>query len=297
MSKLHFLPSGNFLYCFTYYAFYQLLVWLIHLIIISFISFFHFLLEHRLSIIEEWAFEKSWEIAILTKGIALFIILMFILIKSETRDLKKEILPKKAFFNIPMSFYVAGLFLFLFLLWLGNPSFVEARDFSVFNLIISWLGVVVFYGADLLVLYSLKDYYPITGAERTSQFILLPFLFYFCSKGIFIYNNNINFFVVFCMFILMFVAELEKKQFAYPLILLFFVLAPFAAVFGVDPLWGAENSYLIMKDAYNTSSLIIISSVFACYLLAKKMGTKNMFRYFYLGVVNLFKSFVRPKRS
>lgn len=296
MRKLNFSVGGYFPQHFTYYAAYQLLVLIVHLIIVSFISFFHFLLDHRLSVIEEWAFEKSWEIAILTKVISLYFILKFILIKSESRDIKKEILPKKAFSNIPMSFYVSSIFLFLLLLWLGNPSFSETRDFSIFNFLISWIGTIIFYCSDLLVLYSLKNYYPLKGGNRALSFLVIPTVFYYCGKIIFIYNSNITFFVVFSMFILMLVSELEKRQFVYPLLLTTFVIAPFAAIFGIDPLWGNSNSFLVMKHSYSVINLVIVSLIFVGYLLAKHMGIKNMFRFFYFGIINFFKSF-RLKRS
>lgn len=294
MRKSSSLTGGDFVSYFLYYAVYQVILWVVHMVVISFSSFFHFILDHNLSMIEEWAFDKSWEISIVAKLVSLFVILKFILIKSETRFIRKEILPKQSFASIPMCIYVVIAFLFGLLMWLGNPVFESVRSFSIIKLLISWFGMIVFYGSDLLVLYSLKKYYHLKRSRRLLQLLFYPVMFYFCSKGIFLNNRNIDSFVIFTMFILMLVAEFERDQFVLPLILLLSIFAPLAIFFGIDPLWGSTYSLFVMQNSYQLSSLFIISTIILYYLMYKKMGHINTIRYSYQTILQ-FKRMIHLK--
>jgi hypothetical protein len=58
-----------------YYFGYSILFLIFHLATISLVSFFHFLLDHDMSVIENWLYRNAWEMILLSKALAGFIII------------------------------------------------------------------------------------------------------------------------------------------------------------------------------------------------------------------------------
>jgi uncharacterized membrane protein len=62
-----------------------LMLWGVHIIELSLVSFFHFLLDHRLAVIEGWVFDKAWEMILIAKVLPILFLLKFVYLKSQSR--------------------------------------------------------------------------------------------------------------------------------------------------------------------------------------------------------------------
>ena len=101
----------------VYFLGYQVTMLLTYLIIVSILAYFHFLLDHSLSVIEDWIFDHGWEIVIASKLLSLFIIVNFLNVQTDERaPLRKYLLDFKR--NTPREIFVIIMFLFVLMVFL-----------------------------------------------------------------------------------------------------------------------------------------------------------------------------------
>ena len=95
----------------SYYVFYNLITLVSITIIVSLITFFHFLLDHSFEAIESGIFDNGWGLIIISKLIALFVVMkIYVLNKNDRPSFKKLALnhfkfPKKQVFPILVSYW------------------------------------------------------------------------------------------------------------------------------------------------------------------------------------------------
>ena len=65
----------------VFYALFSMTLWGLHLIIISLVSFFHFILGHNIRTIGYWIADRGWQIIIITKLSLFYLATLFINIK------------------------------------------------------------------------------------------------------------------------------------------------------------------------------------------------------------------------
>lgn len=282
---------------FAHYAAYLLLLWLVHFIFISFISFFHFQLNHRVSVIEEWAFKNAWLLALATKGISGWLMMRFVLVKSDQRIFKRIWESSLEWWRAPDYIFVAVCFYLFFMLVNGRPEPVTVREFSLFGSLLSGVGTIVFYGSDLLIIFFLRLFYPLRRGELLFAAIVLSLMFVFANRGIYIYTQGIDGSAMLCFLILYFLSVLEKNRLIFPLLFLI-PLAFLAAIFGVDLLWGEGQSYWQMTDKITFSSVAVAAIIIVNYISMKRIGLKPYMRYLrLLGWALLLRPFVKIRRK
>ena len=66
-------PTGQLVKNVKYYAVFQLIFVVLVVILSSIGAFFHFLLDHEISIVESWLHNNHWEILIVSKIFSLFV--------------------------------------------------------------------------------------------------------------------------------------------------------------------------------------------------------------------------------
>lgn len=281
----------------SHYLAYQLIVWLVHMVLISFISFFHFLLDHRLSVIEEWAFANAWQISIMTKAIAAFAVLKFILVKSDLRIFRAHLEESVKIWRVPYYIYVCVTFLFLFLLWSGNPTITPNRDFSLIDTFIAYFGTFCFFGTDLLVLFFLLHFYHLRRGELFITALISTVIFFGSNKIVLVFNREISAYVGTSFLLLFYLMTLDKNRFVYPLLFLLAIYCPFAGLFGLDPLWGNSRAFLYMTSGISLSSQIISLIIIINYISLKRIGARAYIRYLkLLGKKTLTRVLVAKRR-
>ena len=253
-----------------YYIAYNCLVAVVYLIIVSLISFFHFLLDHRLGVIEEWIFDRGWHIVITAKTLALAIMLISINIHSHLRHPLKEIFRKGLVSPPQREIFITIVFSIFVVIFLARPELDIYPDISVFKITTSFIGSVLFYILDIFFLISLQDLFPLEKKYNHLKIVIFPLFFLFFSKIIFLFGLNLNM-TIFChMFLCLYLSNWESSNWSIPIIYLILFVSPISAFLGMDAIWGGTYSVFRMTRELDGVEMPTLSLVSLLYLIFKK---------------------------
>lgn len=227
------------------------LLWGVHIVELSIVSFFHFLLGHRLAVIESWVFDKAWEMIILAKIIPLIFLLKFVYLKSESRHpLRSQFLSGV---RIPghetwVSVVVGLILVALFARPILNPSMTQWNGLKTF---INSISLFIFFMCDVFFVDSLERMYPITARLKILRNLIYSLISFFIVKAVFLHALNITpFFGITLFFIL--TLHLYKKNWLETGFYLFFFLVPAITLLGLDFIWKETFSIFITKNDETT---------------------------------------------
>jgi len=139
-----------------YYAVYQLMYVSAVVLLTSSGAFFHFLLDHEISIVESWLHNNHWEILIISKLFSLFLLNRWFSVRlyefRSVRDLIKDLVrwpePKAI---------VISLFMVTGLLAMGRPVIVSQNFNYWYNHFASFFGLFLYFGIEFIVIVYLDD--------------------------------------------------------------------------------------------------------------------------------------------
>jgi hypothetical protein len=244
-----------------YYCSYCLLILIIHHILISTAAFFHFQLDHRLGTIEDWIFQKAWEIIILSKLISSWLILKFISIKSDLRSPIRDLFVRG--FLIPQKeTIVFVIFFILLIIGIGAPTKGHLISLEFYKPFTSFWGLIVFYLCDVIVFNGLKSIHPFTKLEKWASYVIFSSIIYGSSKGTFLYGLDISFNIYLIAFISFFLSDWKRINWSLPAFFLITCVAPLGAFLGFDPIWKASFTPLVLSRPIapiNLSLIVIVS--------------------------------------
>jgi len=225
-----------------YFLGYGFIFFSIHLFIISLASFFHFVLNHRFNVIEEWVFRNSWNMVMISKLISVLLMYKFLSVKRYTRNDLFHALRSKLLLP-PRDIIISILFLTTFLIWYGKPYMVSDKEIFALSTLESIYGVISFYFFDFIILWYLRFLIPLDSKrDRIISCLLFPLLFYLTNTLAISYEKYFNFFLVLNFCALWTIFELTKNWFFSVFYLLVFV-TPLTTFFGLDPIWGRDNAF------------------------------------------------------
>lgn len=248
-----------------YYGSYNLLTLLFHLIFVSLIAFFHFLLNHRLGEIEDWIFDRSWQIIIISKVLASFLVLKFISVRSDERKPLRTLFFKGWIFP-KTEILVVVAFLFFSMIFLGRPVQGEQYSWMFFKFLVSYLCLFVFFMCDISVLSLLQKQYPLRKFGFRFRVLVFPLVMYLVSKGSFLYGKELDILIYFHFLMCLYLARWREKNWSFPAIYLLAFAGPMASLFGLDPLWGNSYSLLKMTDTPKLIEITILGLISWGYL-------------------------------
>ena len=245
---------------------FQFVIWLVHLLIISLISFFHLILDHSIGTIAEWINERGWQLILLTKFIVLFIFFQFFSLRFQV--LKKLKIYYHNGIQLPrMDYLVVCCFFLIGFLSLGNPVLNSAMIFQVFNILLSYVGLVLFFLSDFLFLVVLNSHFPLRKEQKTVGHILFAIIFYLGTLATFQYEFiAVNYLFLFLFWFLLYLSEWRRKNWTMPLSFLMLVFAPITSFFGFDPVWQNQFSFFKLTHKVNYSEIIVIILISALFL-------------------------------
>ena len=173
-----FIQSESFLKLFAIYGGYCALVLFIHLMLTSVFSFFHFLLDHEMTTIENWLSLNGWEIIGFAKLISFVVMTKLIQVnsytdssfRSEVREMEK-IPSKKAIASI---FFLLVMFYSLLVQFGGGIQTNQILDELFFS---SFLGSIIFYGLDVLLIMVVVNYFKLKLKHPLQVFALCLLFF------------------------------------------------------------------------------------------------------------------------
>lgn len=247
---------------FLYFA-YCLSAILFQVIIKSVYSFFHFLLDHDLGIVENALRRNAWEIIMMAKVLALYV--AFSLHKLTVYSELNLVKTFKSYFFVPRSStWTLGIFL-LFSYFFATQTYIKEISYrSVENILFypSFIGGVVFFFVDFLFIA-----YFVKNRETSNSWKLLLQLF-----ALFLITTKIlmPYLVDQAIFLLLHVVVLFTllKNFSLSdvVVYLFLVVAPINAFFGQDLIWGMSESVMTYQGSIPLLAIILLWSVGLGYL-------------------------------
>lgn len=245
VKKYFEIPLVKHLFIFTIC---MMLVWGVHVVVISLVAFFHFILEYRLAQVESWIFDRAWEIIIFCKLISLLFILKFVYLKSNSRaPLREQFLsgikwPGHEIWGLVVASHFV---LFAFVYPVKNP---EITNIFVLKNIINYLGLIVFFISDVFLIDALERMNPLRSKKAEIRNFLLAAIVFLSMKLTYGYGENITALVALFVFFT-FSLHSYKKYWIDTFLYISLFLAPALVLLGQDFIWKAQFSPFISSSA------------------------------------------------
>lgn len=241
-----------------YYAVYQLVYVALVVILSSIGAFFHFLLNHEISIVESWLHNNSWEILITSKLISLFLLNRWFSMRlyqlKSIRELVQELVswPHAEAVVVPV-------FMTLGYLSIAKVTLVPPNLGYWYYHFTSFVGLFLFFGVEFIVIAYLDD--VLNQKEEPNRFLLgLAFTVIFAAA----YRMSVPDyygllpFVILCFSSLLYLSGKSFKSWSNVVCFLLLFVAPMGAVFGLDPVWGNDFSPARVETKLNVAFLAAI---------------------------------------
>lgn len=227
---------------FLIYTIFNLLVLLTNLVVVSVVAFFHFQLNHQLGDIENWLSNNAWPIIILVKCFCFIVFFYFYGIGSETHFTRIKKIVKASTFNPSFSILVVCFGIYFLIGSIGN--YISKNDYLMIidiHKILSFSGTLSFYLIDFLVIYILT----FNRSKSLLELSGLTFLFYVFSRIVIPYKEHLTVMIALHFFSMLVFSR--NRNMGDPLFYLVSVVSLFSVLWGLDPIWGAEFSFMKLE--------------------------------------------------
>lgn len=241
-----------------YYASYQLLYVVLVVVLSSIGAFFHFLLNHEISIVESWLHNNSWEILITSKLISLFLINRWFSMRlyqlKSIRELVRELVdwPRPEAVVVPV-------FMTLGYLSIARVDLVPQNLGYWYYHFASFIGLFLYFGVEFIVIAYLDD--VLNQKEKPNRLLLgLAFTAMFSMAyrvSVPDYYGLLPF-VVLSFSSLLYLSGRAFKSWSNVVCFLLLFVAPMGAFFGLDPVWGNDFSPARVETKLNVAFLAAI---------------------------------------
>lgn len=249
--------EGNLFKNIKYYSSYQALFVITFIILSSIGAFFHFLLDHEISIVESWLHNNHWEILIIAKLISLFLLSRWFKVRLYELKSIRQLIQELVNWPEPRALVIAA-FMIAGYLTLGGAVYSGQVGYW-YHHIASFLGIFLYFGIEFIVIAYLDD--VLNQKEQPSYFLLS--LFYTVLFGVAFrlsipdYYNLLPY-VIFCFSTLLYLSGKSFKSWSNVVCFLAIFVAPMAALFGMDPVWGDDFSPFKIKSTLGPPFLAVI---------------------------------------
>jgi hypothetical protein len=227
-----------------YYVIYCIFFLLFYLALVSTISFFHFLLDHEMGVIENWLNRNTWEVLILSKFTSGYLTIKSLYLNNyQFWDIKLFL--KKTIHLPDQKLVIIVLFIVIFLYALLNQfgsEFISRENEFTFPLT-SYLGSILFYMVDICVLSYSLVHMEVTKKQKLKLNIVIPIIFYITTKIALPYVDKYTIFIFLHCISLNILILKNDKNFSNSIFYALFVIGPLATLLGIDLVW--DNSYAL----------------------------------------------------
>jgi hypothetical protein len=239
-----------------------------HVVLTSIAAFFHFLLDHELSLVEGWVHNNGWELAVVAKVFAVGVVHRLLRVRLYRPRGVRDFLRDQWHLPDPRTI-VVSVFLCLIFLFVSGPE-VQSQNSPYFSYhVVAFLGMALWLMLDYFCLAILQDLFPITEHRRERwrfAFYLAGFWLAFRLVVPDYFGTSL---VMHLHFLALLVVSGPRFQHwgdvaAYLLIF----AAPMGALFGVDPIWGADFSpfkFGLLPSAPFLLVIWMLSLAYYCY--------------------------------
>lgn len=226
----------------TYYLLFSMGFIFFFSAMVSVVSFFHFLLEHRFIVIEEWIHRNSWELLFLSKASSAYFIIKFLSIQVGIPDSFKRFFIDGLDFQVSRV-VVSIIFMLAAVIFLGKPQLKDLDDVNYLYCLFSFLGAIAFYGFDIFLLAYIRTIFALRRRrERAFLIVSLSIIFYLFNMIVLPFGEKIDALIFANMLFCLFLLELKRGAWSSILVYLILFVAPSFFIFGLDPIWSDQFS-------------------------------------------------------
>lgn len=241
-----------------YYASYQLLYVALVVILSSIGAFFHFLLDHEISIVEAWLHNNSWEILIISKLISLYLLNRWFSMRMYQLKTIRELITELV--NWPhVEAIVVPVFMTLGYLSVAKVDLVPQNIGYWYYHIASFIGLFLFFGVEFVVIAYLDD---VLNQKGKPNRLLLGFAFTLIFAAAYKMSVPDYYgllpFVILSFSSLLYLSGKSFNSWSNVVCFLLLFVAPMGAVFGLDPVWGNDFSPARVETKLNVAFLAAI---------------------------------------
>lgn len=270
-----------------YYLIFNVLMWFTHLFFISIFTFFHFILDHPINVIENWIYHNGWEIITITKVCSSLIILKFVNLKNPSKEPLRDIVVN-GFIYPKKEILVVIIFLITSYIFLGKPISIGDSPINLGKILLSFFCFLMFFLVDIFVLNSIDRVYPIKSKLILLKTSIVPIIFVLFtnfsfglilgvnSSNLTILGDKIHFIFFIHFFFILIIEYLEGINWSYSFLYLLLFASPLNALFGLDPVWGENFSVYKMNKDFSFIEILILFFVGIIYLFIKKSKTRKL---------------------
>ncbi|MDO9182520.1 MAG: hypothetical protein Q7U04_08925 [Bacteriovorax sp.] len=261
-----------------YYALFSFVLWSVHLILISLISYFHLLLNHNIQTIGDWIGDRGWALIIISKVLIFYFALQFIRLKNKKINLVRSYFSNSV--QMPRKeVIVALLFLLIGLMGLGSITLNRTLIFEFDRIILSIVGTFILFSVDYALLIVLEIFFPLESeVDKKRKLFIFPMLFYYFTYATFIYEQIVSIKLYAFFFLLLYSGEWRRRNWTLPVLFLLLFLIPSYSFFGLDPVWGASYTFLKMEKVISSFSIFVLIT-FAVFYLERVQKKKPEYIY------------------
>jgi hypothetical protein len=232
----------TFLNNIKYYATFQLIFVILVVGLSSIGAFFHFLLDHEISIVESWLHHNHWEILIIAKFISLFLL---------NRWFKVRLYQVKPFGHLVREFIhwpeskslIVPIFMLISYMVLGQASLNTQNIGYFYFQITSFLGLFIFFATEFVLLAYMEEILnPEEKLDRNFIGLCYTLIFAVAFRLSLPDYYGLMPHVVLCYLFLIYVSGRELRNWSNVVCFLVLFVAPMGPLFGYDPVWGDDFS-------------------------------------------------------
>jgi hypothetical protein len=264
-----------------YYASFQLLYVVIFIILSSIGAFFHFLLDHEISIVESWLHNNHWEILLIAKLFSLFLLNRWFHVRLYQLKSIRELVRELVHWPEP-KVIVISFFMIISYLALGGVVYTGQNLGYWYYHFASFLGLFLYFSIEFIVIAYLDD---VLNQKESPSFFWLSLSYTILFTIAFRLSVPDYYqllpYVVLCFSSLMYLSGKAFKSWSNVVCFLVVFVAPMGSVFGLDPVWGEDFSPFKMKSKLGLTFLAAIWMVsFGYYKYRDQIinGARKLFR-------------------
>jgi len=248
-----------------HYAVFQLLFVILVVILSSFGAFFHFLLDHEISIVESWLHNNQWEILIVSKLVSLFLLNRWFKIRLYQLKSFRELFQELVTWPDPKA-VVISIFMVTGYITMGRTAFVGQNIGYWYFQIASFLGLIIFFGIEFILIAYLEDILNHkVHPPRLYLGICYTIIFAVAFRMSVPDYYDLMPYVVLCYSSLIYLSGKSFKSWSNVVCFLILFVAPMGSLFGLDPVWGDDFSPFRVDKKLNLAFLAVIWMISFCY--------------------------------
>lgn len=241
-----------------YYTTFQL-IFVAGVIILSSVgAFFHFLLDHEISIVEAWLHNNKWEILIISKLLSLFLVHRWFSMRLYELKSLQTLVHELVHWPDPTAIVISAFMLISYLV-MGNVV-ISHQNMSFWYLhFLSFSGMFLFFAIDFVVMAHLED---VLNQKEKPRRLPLGIFYIGCFTAAYLMTVPDYYgllpYVIFTFSTLLYLSGAHFTSWSNVVCFLLVFVAPMGAVFGLDPVWGDDFSPFRVERKLGLTFLAVI---------------------------------------